>query len=342
VLESAGTPVQNGTTVTFSTNLGKLVPSEARTVNGVATVEFQPSGSSGVAEIRATSGAAKPSDTANPWLKITVGAAAAGRISLTATPGTVSASGGNSTITANVGDSSGNPLQGLPVTFSTTAGSLSSAVATTDGSGNATVTLNTNREATVTASTGAGATTGKDTTTVVVRVAARPTIGISATTIGTAGSTTSFTVTPTVATGAPPIEDVRVDFGDGSSTPLGAISTATTVPHVYARPGTFVATATATDAAGTQTSASVPVVIPFALTLGISRSGNIGTFAANVNPPSTPISSFIWNFGDGDTKTTTSNTTTHDYAAAGSYSVSVVATASTGQTATATGTITIP
>src|SRR6185436_6513329 len=82
LLESSGTPVQNGTSVTFSTNLGRLTPIEARTTNGVATATFQASGSSGVAEIRAVSGAAKPADTANPALKITVGAAAAGRLAL--------------------------------------------------------------------------------------------------------------------------------------------------------------------------------------------------------------------------------------------------------------------
>src|SRR3954469_5552140 len=68
LLESSGTPVQNGTSVTFSTNLGRMTPVEAETVNGVATAQFQATGGSGVAEIRATSGGAKPSDTANPTL----------------------------------------------------------------------------------------------------------------------------------------------------------------------------------------------------------------------------------------------------------------------------------
>src|SRR4051812_43218620 len=37
VLESAGTAVQNGTTVRFATNLGRIEPAEAQTRNGVAT-----------------------------------------------------------------------------------------------------------------------------------------------------------------------------------------------------------------------------------------------------------------------------------------------------------------
>jgi len=40
VLESAGTPVQNGTTVHFTTTLGSLAPVEAQTRNGIATATF--------------------------------------------------------------------------------------------------------------------------------------------------------------------------------------------------------------------------------------------------------------------------------------------------------------
>jgi len=40
VSEEAGTPVQNGTTVRFSTNLGRLEPSETQTRNGYAVMKF--------------------------------------------------------------------------------------------------------------------------------------------------------------------------------------------------------------------------------------------------------------------------------------------------------------
>lgn len=145
VLESGGTPVQNGTTVSFTTNLGTLSPQDARTVNGVATVQFVANGASGIAEIQAASGGAKPADSANPALKITVGAAATGRVTVSASPSTVASPGGTSTIVANVVDTAGNPLRSVAVSFSTTAGSLSSGVATTDSSGNAQTTLTTNR-----------------------------------------------------------------------------------------------------------------------------------------------------------------------------------------------------
>ena len=71
VLESSGTPVQNGTTVTFSTNLGTMSPGDARTFNGVAIAQFVPNGQSGTAKIVATSGGAKADATSNP-LTITI------------------------------------------------------------------------------------------------------------------------------------------------------------------------------------------------------------------------------------------------------------------------------
>src|SRR5205085_11063589 len=133
------------TTVTFSANLGAIAPADAHTVNGVATAEFTPNGQSGLAEIRAVSGAAKPADTANPTLKISVGSAATGRIQLTASPNSVPASGGSSVITATVLDTNGNALAGVPVSFSSDAGTLSSSVATTSSSGSVQVTLTTSK-----------------------------------------------------------------------------------------------------------------------------------------------------------------------------------------------------
>src|SRR4029453_19281036 len=124
VLESSGTPVQNGTTVTFSTNLGTMSPSEAKTVNGVATAQFVPNGQSGTAKIVATSGGAKADSTSNP-LTISVGSAAAAHVQVTATPNRLPSGGGLSTITATVTDTNGNPLSGVVVSFSTAAANIS-------------------------------------------------------------------------------------------------------------------------------------------------------------------------------------------------------------------------
>src|SRR5687767_12321473 len=82
VLEQSGTPVQNGTTVTFTTNLGALSPTEARTLNGVAQVQFVGNGQSGKAQIRAISGGA----ASDPPLELSVGAAATSRVNVSASP----------------------------------------------------------------------------------------------------------------------------------------------------------------------------------------------------------------------------------------------------------------
>ena len=58
VTESSGTPVQNGTTVRFTTTLGTVTPTEAQTTNGIAVATFQAGTASGVAEVHAISGGA--------------------------------------------------------------------------------------------------------------------------------------------------------------------------------------------------------------------------------------------------------------------------------------------
>ena len=73
VIESAGTPVQNGTVVTFTSSLGTIEPREARTSNGQVTVRYVAGTQSGTAKIGAFSGGSKSED-----LEILVGAAAAG------------------------------------------------------------------------------------------------------------------------------------------------------------------------------------------------------------------------------------------------------------------------
>ena len=54
----AGTPVHNGTVVTFTTTIGRIEPSEARTDNGQVRVRFHADGQSGTAVVTAFSGGA--------------------------------------------------------------------------------------------------------------------------------------------------------------------------------------------------------------------------------------------------------------------------------------------
>src|SRR5688572_10752352 len=259
VLESSGTPVQNGTTVTFTTDLGSLSPADARTLNGVAMVRFVANGQSGSAAIKAISGGA-----ASEALTLTVGAAAANAVTLSANPTRVAASGGPSVITANVTDVSGNPVQGVPVTFSSTAGSLSATSANTNQSGASVTTLTTNREATVTA------TVAGKTATVVVGAGVRPIVTVAASSDATVGGPTTFTITANPAAGGDPIEQVTINYGDGESTNLGRVSGNISVQHIYDDHDTYTVTVTATDLSGESASASTVIVVQPVVTLSLT------------------------------------------------------------------------
>ena len=334
VLEPSGTPVQNGTTVTFTTNLGTMSPGEARTLNGVATARFVANGESGSAAIKAISGGAT-----SEALTLTVGAAAANAISLNASPTRVPAGGGPSVISATVTDTSGNPLQGVPVTFSSTAGSLSSTSVSTNLNGIASTTLTSNREATVTANVA-----GK-TATVVVGVGVRPTVSVSASSEPTVGGPTTFTISALPAAGGDPLEQVTINYGDRRSTNLGPVSgSGITAQHIYNNHGTFTVTVTATDLSGESASASTVIVVQpvVVISLAASRKGNVATFTATVSPSDTIVAAFAWNFGDGESATTSTNQISHAYAEPGVYNVTVTATTSTGRRASASTTVSIP
>ncbi len=354
MLESSGTPVQNGTTVTFSTNLGRVAPVEARTVNGVATAQFQATGASGVAEIRAASGAAKPADTANPTLKITVGAAAAGRLSVSATPNTVPLTGGTSTIAATVSDTTGGPLRDVPVTFATSAGTLSTAVASTDANGIATTTLTTSRDATVTASAGAGTTSGTNTGTVTVKVNVAGTVAVTvAPSPAVVGQPVSASVTLTPNTAGSPFQRGTVEWGDGQSSAIAGSST--TVTHTYTRSGTFVVRATAFDQLGDQSSSSATLLVNAALRpvvtiqpVGNPAIGGVTNFTLSVNPAAgsgAAIDDVQVDFGDGDVKDLGAVTGTvqlqHVYTTGGTYVVTASARDTLGQTGTGVSVIVV-
>ena len=133
VIESGGTLVQNGTLVTFTTTIGQIDPAEARTRDGKVTVRLHAGTRSGRAVVRAFSGGVTSGD-----LSVDIGGAAAGSINLTANPSNVPASGGTSTLLAVVFDADGNRLPGVPVSFTSTAGTLSSTVVVTNSQGEAT------------------------------------------------------------------------------------------------------------------------------------------------------------------------------------------------------------
>ena len=148
VAESGGTPVQNGTVVRFTTTLGRVDPVEATTRNGLATTMFHAGDVSGVADVRATSGAiggtgstGTGTTTASNAVQITIGAAAVETIVVRANPASVDATGGNSELVASVVGAGGRALAGVPVTFSATEGQLTNGRVPTDEFGESRTTL---------------------------------------------------------------------------------------------------------------------------------------------------------------------------------------------------------
>lgn len=247
VIEEGGTPVQNGTTVRFATNLGRMDPVEAQTRNGYAVSTFVAGDSSGIADISATSGGVGTTPPTNgngngdppattsgsSSVRITVGAAAVETIVLAANPGSVPSSGGTVDLLATVASATGRSMSGVLVTFASSEGQLSSPTALTDANGQARTTLTTTRTASVTASAGtktsaAVTVTRRDPNSVAsATVTATPTTAVP----GSGGQTVNFTATVTVTPADASIQATRFewDFGDGSSRTTNGPTTS----HVY-------------------------------------------------------------------------------------------------------------
>jgi hypothetical protein len=259
VTEEAGTPVQNGTLVTFTTTIGRLDPTSARTTNGQATVKFFADGQSGTATVSAFSGGATAAGTGAVAATVTIplgGATAADTIAVHAEPSSLPAGGGTTTVIAQVRDQSGTALSNVPVSFSTTAGTLQPPSVATDSSGAATTNLTTTTTAAVTAAAGVASAT------VDVPVAALPAITLSASPSSpVVGQSVTFAIGLGTANAANPIQNVRIDFGDGNFRDLGAVTGSTTAAHIYTSVGNRTVTVTVTDTANQQATQTLALVV---------------------------------------------------------------------------------
>lgn len=325
-----GTPVHNGTRISFTTTLGRVEPQEAETKNGQVTVKLYANGASGVATVRAFSGGAASNE-----LTINVGAAAAKTVIVSASPQTLNSAGGSAVISARVLNTAGSALSGVAVTFTADNGTLSSSTALTDGSGVASVTLTTIRETKVTA-----AVSGDVKADVTVKV--NPRIGITITpptTAPTAGLATTFQVAVASTSN---VQNVRMEWGDGSSQNLGAISGTTTVSHTYRDEGNYTITAIATEASGEQATVSTAVQVlpqqPPSVTV-TSSNNNPGLnetviLTASVSGASSTIQSYQWDLGGAcasqATATTTSNRVTVSWTCGGTKVITVTANQASG------------
>jgi hypothetical protein len=369
VIEASGFPPHSGTQVTFLTTLGQIQPSEAQTdVNGQVTATFLAGGQNGTATITAISGGVNTGTSGG--LKILVGTAAVGHVSISANPTTVAATGGSSTISALVFDVNGNALVGAPVTFTTTAGTLSQNVVTTSGNGGATTVLTTSQQATVTATVGAQggssttttppsngsgstpttpASSGQASASVTVNIAGAPQLTITVPATISAGVPAAFNFAVAQATTNPsPIRDVSVNWGDGSAVQdLGAINGNTNqVFHTYRSTGSFVITGTVVDTFGTTVQIATPIVVnarpqPVVTLTGPSTTPTAGTdtvFTGSVAPAANSgavIESVVMDFGDTNTQqlgaiTGTTIALHHVYASSGTFIATLTATDSNG------------
>jgi adhesin/invasin len=334
VIEDAGTPVQNGTVVTFTTTLGRFEPAEARTNSGKATARLVADGRSGTATVFATSGGARSEE-----LTLPVGGAAAESIILRATPSTVSGTGGTVQIVATVRDEGGNGLSGVLVSFSADAGQLSNGSATTDGNGEARVSLTTARTTRVTAN--AGAQSGE----ITINYIASPTVSVTVTpTAPVVGEAVVFDITVTPPTDGAPIQSITVDFDDGTTLNVGSGSTS--VAHVYSRGGTYEVTVEVRDVTGQTTEQVVVIVVQGVVNVSLSATpdtvtapGEV-TFAASVSGATG--ASYRWDFGDGTpVMSGTSSTIKHTYTSTGTNTATVTVTTTDGSSGTGQATVTV-
>jgi len=341
VIESAGTPVQNGTVVNFTTTLGTIEPAEARTNNGVVTVRLVAGTRSGTAEIRAFSGGASSGEA----LKVSVGAAAAGKVELLANPSALPAAGGVVQLIAVVNDSSGNRLAGVPVSFTTDAGVLAQTSVISDGNGEARSSLNTTAKSRVTASiVGGTGTAGALTVSLDIPVRVGPTVSISTPAASLVpGVAAAFSVT--VTAGGAAVRTATIEFGDGGSQAVATAGTSSAI-HAYQSSGTFIVTAVATDTAGETTTAtasvsvqSVIVAVSITVSPAIITTSVVVQFSAiaTTTPTGATIERYEWDFGDGFTRTMSGPSTSHQYVVGGGrrYVVTVRAVTTKGASGTA-------
>jgi PKD repeat protein len=149
------------------------------------------------------------------------------------------------------------------------------------------------------------------------------------------------------------VSDVVVDWGDGKTQSLGAISATTTVSHVYETAGTYQVKATLRDTAGNSTpvSTSVTVVATSNPTIIITPTVPVGhpadvTFQIQVTAPSgVGIQEAVISFGDGQTQNLgglSGNVTIHHtYTNPGQYSVTLTVRDTLNRTTTGSTSVTI-
>jgi PKD repeat protein len=244
-------------------------------------------------------------------------------------------------LSVNWGDGSSQELGGV------TGNAVVNHVYRSPGSYTITATLTDSFGTVVTVSTG-----------IVVNATVLPITITAPTTPPNEGLPATFTIAIGTLPAGDAIRSVVVDWGDGDTQDLGAISGSTTVQHVYKTAGSYRVTAVLNDIAGNTAtvSSSVTVVGTPSPTIVITPSVPTTstptvhvTFQIQVTPPTgVTITSAKIDFGDGQSQTlgglTGTVTVSHDYAPdqKGSKVVKVTVTDSLGRTTEGSTIITVP
>ncbi len=301
-------------------------------------------GQSGTATVTAFSGGASAR-----LENLRVGSAAVERIVVTANPGTLPPSGGSTQLSARVEDVSGLGLPSIPVTFTTTQGTFSVNPAISDANGVALTTLTTSREADINATAN-----GKTMATALkITLGARTGVTISVTT--TPPYSAGVPILFSIGVGAAPVnvQNVSVDFGDGSRTSIGAVSAATTVQHTFVEPATYRVAATATEASGFSETVSTFVTIlpaqPPSVTVVPSTNtpllNETVVIRATVLGNTSSIIRYEWNFGSGvngpQTVSTTGNQVAVSWGTIGTKTIFVTVFQAAGPSGDGFGSVTV-
>ncbi len=324
VKESNGSAVEDGTEVLMTASLGQLDRPKVRTKEGTATLLFRAGAETGAARIEAASAGARGS------LELSIISEAVGRVTLTASPLSLPSSGGQADLTATVLASDGSTVSGVPVTFNTTAGTLTpSSPVRTDQQGIARARLNTTSAATVTARV-------QETRSSDVHIGLRHDVSleISATPAEPlAGQATTFTI----GHSDPSVPGMlSMNFGDGETADLGKPKSELRTEHVYRNAGGYNATVVFTPTSGGQLRQTVRVEVrgdgaAFDLAVSVSPAepteGREATFTIAPSHPNVPGELSIA-FGDGDTDRLGSLkatiTAVHIYERAGGYNATAI------------------
>jgi PKD repeat protein len=169
-------------------------------------------------------------------------------------------------------------------------------------------------------------------------VVSLPTVAVSVTTTNPiVGVPVAFSVTPGATTNGNPIQNVSLDFGDGTPpVNLGGITGATTASHVYDRANIYTVTATVTDTGGQRSTSSAVVAVTRAIVAvsvtASSSTGTVGTpitfTVAVTNSSNLPIEGVTLNFGDGTSTTLgpAGGSASKTYAIPGTFTVTATAT----------------